>query len=261
MAIICSETRSIILLITYILLTLAIIPIQLVAVLLRIRLAKILPKFYHRMCASILGINVVVRGNQVRERPVLFAANHISYLDITALGSVVNGCFIAKAEIACWPLFGILAKLQRTIFIVRKRFAVIKHNADIADRLKSGDNLILFPEGTSGDGIRVMPFKSSFFAVAEHWSCGQPLVIQPVSIAYTMLNEVPLGRSLRPLFAWYGDMDFLPHLWTVAAMGKLTVVIDFHQPLTATEAGSRKALASKVQEEVAVGLARANAGR
>ncbi|AHC73404.1 1-acylglycerol-3-phosphate O-acyltransferase [Candidatus Endolissoclinum faulkneri L5] len=261
MAIICSETRSVILLVTYVLLTLAIIPIQLIAVLLRIRLAELLPRFYHRMCASLLGIRVVVRGKQVRERPVLFVANHVSYLDIIALGSVVNGCFIAKAEVAFWPLFGILAKLQRTIFIVRKRFAVVEHSADIANRLESGDNLILFPEGTSGDGTRVMPFKSAFFAVAEHWSHRQPLVIQPVSIAYTMLNEVPLGRSLRPLFAWYGDMDFLPHLWTVAAMGKLTVVIDFHQPLTVAEGGSRKVLASKVQEEVAIGLARANAGR
>ncbi|SDF74969.1 lysophospholipid acyltransferase family protein [Thalassobaculum litoreum] len=256
-----SETRAAIRLTTYLLLTLSLIPVQAFAVLFRLRLAERLPRFYHRLCTRILGIQVVVRGRRVRERPVLFVANHVSYLDITALGSVVTGGFIAKSEVAGWPLFGILAKLQRTVFIARKRTAVAKHGDEIAQRLEAGDNLILFPEGTSGDGTRVLPFKSAFFSVAERRPRGQALTVQPVSIAYTRLNEVPLGRGLRPFFAWYGDMDLLPHLWTVAALGKLTVVIEFHAPVTVDEVGSRKALATKVQDQVAGGLARANAGR
>ncbi|WPZ35590.1 lysophospholipid acyltransferase family protein [Thalassobaculum sp. OXR-137] len=256
-----SETRAAIRLTAYLLLTVALMPVQAVAVMLRLRLAERLPRFYHRLCTRILGIQVIVRGRRVRERPVLFVSNHVSYLDITALGSAVTGCFIAKSEVAGWPLFGLLAKLQRTVFIARKRTAVAKHGDEIAERLEAGDNLILFPEGTSGDGTRVLPFKSAFFAVAERRPGGRPLTVQPVSIAYTKLNEVPLGRGLRPFFAWYGDMDLAPHLWTVAALGKLTVVIEFHQPVTVDEAGSRKALASRVQEQVAAGLARANAGR
>lgn len=256
-----SETRAAVRLSAYLLLTFALIPVQAIAVLLRLRLAERLPRFYHRLCTRILGIRVVVHGRRVRERPVLFAANHVSYLDITALGSVVTGCFIAKSEVAGWPLFGVLAKLQRTVFIARKRTAVAKHGDDIARRLEAGDNLILFPEGTSGDGTRVLPFKSAFFSVAERRPRGRALTVQPVSIAYTRLNEVPLGRGLRPFFAWYGDMSLLPHLWTVAALGKLTVVIEFHTPVTIDEAGSRKALATKVQDQVAGGLARANAGR
>jgi 1-acyl-sn-glycerol-3-phosphate acyltransferase len=256
-----SQTRAAIRLSLYLSLTFALIPVQAVAVLLRLRLAERLPRFYHRLCTRILGIRVVVRGRRVRERPVLFVANHVSYLDITALGSVVTGCFIAKSEVAGWPLFGLLAKLQRTVFIARKRTAVARHGDDIADRLEAGDNLILFPEGTSGDGTRVLPFKSAFFAVAERRPGGRPLTVQPVSIAYTRLNEVPLGRGLRPFFAWYGDMELAPHLWTVAALGQLTVDVEFHPPITVDEAGSRKALATKVRAQVAGGLARANAGR
>jgi len=256
-----SETRAIVRLSAYLALTLALAPVQLIAVALRLRFAERLPRIYHRLCARVLGIRIVVRGRRVRERPVLFAANHVSYLDITALGAVVTGCFIAKAEVAGWPFFGVLAKLQRTVFIARKRTAVAKHGDDIADRLDAGDNLILFPEGTSGDGTRVLPFKSALFAVAERRPDGKPLTVQPVSIAYTRLNGVPLGRGLRPFFAWYGDMDLAPHLWTVAALGKLTVVIEFHPPLTLDEAGSRKALAGAARERVARGVARANAGR
>ncbi len=256
-----SETRAIVRLTAYVLLTLALAPVQLVALALRLRLAERLPRIYHRLCARVLDIRIVVRGRRVRERPVLFVANHVSYLDITALGAVVTGCFVAKAEVAGWPFFGLLAKLQRTVFVARRRTAVARHGDDIAERLDAGDNLILFPEGTSGDGTRVLAFKSGLFAVAERRPGGRPLTVQPVSIAYTRLNGVPLGRGLRPFFAWYGDMDLAPHLWTVAALGKLTVVIEFHPPLTVDEAGSRKALAGRARERVADGLARANAGR
>lgn len=256
-----SETRAAIRLAGYVGLTLLLIPVQAVALLLRLPLAERLPRIYHRLCARILGINVVVRGRRVRERPVLFAANHVSYLDITALGAVVPGSFIAKSEVAQWPFFGLLAKLQRTVFVARRRSAVGAHSDDISRRLEHGDNLILFPEGTSGDGTRVLPFKSAFFSVAERRSGDRPLTVQPVSIAYTRLNGVPLGRGLRPFFAWYGDMALVPHLFTVAALGQLTVVIEFHQPLSLETAGSRKALAAEVQSRVAEGVARANAGR
>lgn len=256
-----SESRAVIRLTVYFLLTLALIPVQAVALMLRLKLAERLPRFYHRLCARILGFRIVVRGRRVRERPVLFAVNHVSYLDITVLGAVMTGCFVAKEEVAGWPLFGLLAKLQRSVFIARRRSAVARHGDDISERLEAGDNLILFPEGTSSDGTRVLPFKSALFAVAQGRPHGEPLKVQPVSIAYTRLNGVPLGRGMRPFFAWYGDMDLLPHLWTVAALGQLTVVVELHPPITLEEAGSRKALAATVHERVSRGLARANAGR
>ena len=96
-------------------------------------------------------------------------------------------------------------------------------------RLEAGDNLILFPEGTSNDGNRVLPFKSAFFGIAENPGQGQAAgTVQPVSIAYTRLNGIPMGRPYRPFYAWYGDMELASHLWNVAGLGNATIAIQFH---------------------------------
>ena len=99
---------------------------------------------------------------------MLFAANHVSYLDITVLGSLLDASFIAKTEVAGWPLFGWLARLQRSVFIDRRARSTAHQRDSIAARLAAGEALILFPEGTSGDGNRLLPFKSALFSVADH---------------------------------------------------------------------------------------------
>ena len=128
---------------------------------------------------------------------------------------------------------------------------------EIAGRLASRDALILFPEGTSGDGNQVLPFKSALFSVAD----GVPLAVQPVSIAYTRLDGMPIGRYLRPLFAWYGAMALMPHLWTVVGLGTIEIVVEFHPPTTLAECGSRKALALYCRERIVGGVAAALSGR
>jgi lyso-ornithine lipid O-acyltransferase len=256
-----SRARGVWRLVQYGLLTLILLPVQMVAVALRLRLAERLPRFYHRLCLRLLGFDLVVNGRRLRDRPVLFVCNHVSYLDIMVLGSVITGSFIAKAEVAGWPGFGLLAKLQRTVFVERRRSAVARHGDAIAERLKVRDNLILFAEGTSTDGTRVLPFKSGLLAAAEREVDGRPLKVQPVSIAYTRLNGMPLGRGLRPFLAWYGDMELAPHLWDVVALGRITVVVEFHDPTSLEEAGSRKALAIVCRDRVAGGVSRANSGR
>ena len=256
-----SRPRGVLRLAAYLALTLSLIPVQAAAVALGLRLAERLPRFYHRLCTRILGFRVVVRGRRLTESPVLYVCNHVSYLDITILGSVVTGCFVAKSEVAGWPGFGLLAKLQRTVFVERRRSAVARHGDAIAERLKAGDNLILFAEGTSSDGTRVLPFKSGLLAAAECRVDGGALQVQPVSIAYTRLNGMPLGRGLRPFLAWYGDMELVPHLWEVVALGRATVVVESHAPTPLAEAGSRKALAGACRGVVAAGVARANSGR
>lgn len=256
-----SRPLGILRLVAYLTLTLVLLPVQMVAVALGLRLAERLPRFYHRLCTRILGFRVVVRGRRLRERPVLFVCNHVSYLDIMMLGSIITGCFVAKSEVAGWPGFGLLAKLQRSVFVERRRTAVAEHGDAIADRLAAGDNLILFAEGTSSDGTRVLPFKSGLLAAADREVAGKPLKVQPVSIAYTRLNGMPIGRALRPFLAWFGDMDLAPHLWEVVALGRVTVVVEFHAPTSLAEAGSRKSLATLCRDRVAAGVSRANAGR
>jgi lyso-ornithine lipid O-acyltransferase len=207
-----------------------------------------------------LGLWVRAGVRPLPARPVLFAANHISYLDITVLSSLLAASFVAKTEVAKWPLFGWLAKLQRSVFVDRKVRSTAEQRDSIAARLAAKDALILFPEGTSGDGNRVLPFKSALFSVADHAATG-PVVVQPVSVAYTRLDGMPIGRALRPLFAWYGSMAMAPHLWTMLGLGTVEVVVEFHPPTTLAECGSRKTLARYCEERVSAGLDAALSGR
>ena len=244
----------------YLAFTLLLMPVQAIGLILRQRWVATFPRFYHRWCCRILGLRVRRIGRPTAVRPVLFASNHVSYLDITILSSLIAGSFIAKHEVARWPLFGWLAKLQRSVFIDRQVRSTAQQRDSIAERLAAGDALILFPEGTSGDGNRVLPFKSALFSVADHSATG-PVTVQPVSIAYTRLNSMPIGRRYRPLFAWYGAMAMAPHLWRVIGLGTIEVVVEFHPATTLAACGSRKMLARYCEERVTNGLAGALTGR
>lgn len=243
----------------YLMWTLLLIPVQAVILLFHPRLSTKLPIFYHRVCARILGFNVVVHGQMTASRPAMFVCNHTSYVDITVLASIIPGSFVAKAEIAGWPFFGMLAKLQRTVFIDRRGSRAAEHRDDIMKRLAAGDRLILFPEGTSSDGNRVLTFKSALFGVAERDE-GNGLALQPVSVAYTRLDGMPIGRGFRPYCAWYGEMSMVDHMWELIGLGTITVEVTFHEPVTIGQFGSRKSLAEHCQNVVSVGLATAIAG-
>jgi 1-acyl-sn-glycerol-3-phosphate acyltransferase len=257
-----SPLRATLRLIVYLALTLSLIPVQAAALGLGSRLAERLPTFYHRLCCRILGITVERRGVPSTARPTLFVCNHTSYIDITVLSSAMPVSFVAKAEVAGWPLFGLLAKLQRTVFVDRKRGSTLEQRDGISARLAAGDNLMLFPEGTSDDGNRILPFRSALFSVAENRDGSrEPLVVQPVSLAYTRLDGFPLGYAMRPLIAWYGDMAMGSHLWRLAGLGKLTATVEFHRAVTIAEFRSRKGLAEHCQRMVASGVAAALAGR
>ncbi|MEM7441949.1 MAG: lysophospholipid acyltransferase family protein [Pseudomonadota bacterium] len=209
-----------------------------------------------------MGIDVKVRGRISREQPTLFVSNHVSYMDIPVLGSLIEGSFVAKTEVGTWPGFGTLARLQRTVFVNRgKRSSSAKQRDSMIDRLRDGDNLILFPEGTSSDGNRTLPFKSALFAVASMEIDDKPLTVQPITISCTHLDGIPLGRWLRPIYAWYGDMELPSHLWELAGVGKLRVQVQFHAPMTVRDIGSRKALANACWQKISLGLSAANAGR
>jgi 1-acyl-sn-glycerol-3-phosphate acyltransferase len=241
--------------------TLSLMPMQGVGLALGRPWSRTLPAFYHRWCCRILGFRVRTIGAPTAERPVLFVSNHVSYTDITVLGSLIVGSFIAKAEVARWPLFGWLAKLQRTVFVDRRVRSTRLQRDAMTERLAAGDALILFPEGTSGDGNRVLPFKSALFSAAEKMQELVPIAVQPVSIAYTRLDGMPLGRVLRPLFAWYGTAKLAPHLWSMLGLGTVEVVVEFHPPTFIADCGSRKALARYCHARIAGGMAAALAGR
>ncbi len=224
-------------------------------------LQRALILWHHGINCRIAGFRVEVRGEPRREHPTLFVCNHISYFDIPIIGALIDGCFVAKSEVRTWPVIGIMAKLQRSVFIERVARRAADHRNELLDRLEGGDNLILFPEGTSSDGNGVLPYKSSLFAIAQSAVKGRPVVVQPVSIAYTKLDGMPLGRYLRPFFAWYGDMDLASHLWQALALGRCTVVVEFHPTVTIADFGSRKALSEHCQRMATEGVAAAISDR
>lgn len=256
-----SIPRAVFRLVGYLAVTLPLMPLQALLLALRSPSARHLPHLYHRLVCRILGIELEIHGTVSPSHPTLFVSNHVSYLDIEALSAAVPTCFVAKREVARWPLFGWLARLQRTVFVERRSNGVAQERDDLARRLDDGENVVLFAEGTSGDGNRLRPFKSALFSVAERSVHGRPLLVQPISVAYTRLDGMPIGRQWRPFFAWYGAMDLAPHLWHVLGLGRLTVTLVFHPPLTLAEAGSRKALAAQCQRVIAAGLEAANSGR
>ncbi len=220
-------------------------------------------RVYWAMMCRAMGIRRRVVGVQARNegRPVLFVSNHTSWLDIMTLGGTLLGCFVAKAEVGTWPIVRVIARLGRTVFVSRKAAETGRERDDMRARLAGGDNLILFPEGTSSDGARTLAFRSPFFSVAEARAgagtgtgTGQPL-IQPVSIVYDRVDGLPVGRAARPISSWYGDMDLGGHFYRLAAYRRLRATILLHEPIDPANYPSRKALSLAVWGIVAAGAA------
>jgi 1-acyl-sn-glycerol-3-phosphate acyltransferase len=235
--------------------TVPLMPVQWAAVALKRPLRRRIPVFYHRVMCALLGVRVRVIGKPMHAHPLLIVANHASWLDISVITSAAPVVFVAKREIASWPFFGLLAKLQRSVFVDRERRAKTGEvNAEIAQRLAEGDPVVLFGEGTSSDGNRVLPFRTALIgaardalAAAEHV---QQVWIQPLSLAYVNFQGLPMGRQRRPLAAWYGDMDLVPHLSGVCKRGAFDVVLTWGEPVAYSGETDRKALAKQLESSV-----------
>lgn len=231
-----------------------------------------IPVLFHRIMRWLLGLRVTVTGAPAQGGPVLIVANHVSWLDIVALGSVAPLSFVAKSEIAGWPVIGWLAKLQRSVFVDRARKSeTAAVNRDIAQRLAAGEAIVLFPEGTTGDGNRLQRFRSALLgAVCDSMAASQevqpahdtqpaqgspaqgtlPIRVQPVSIVYARVCGMPAGRHQRPELAWYGDMELAPHLLAFLALPGVDARISFGEPVEVTPEADRKTLAGAMETAI-----------
>ena len=210
------------------------------------------PRLWHRMVARLIGLRIHVHGRPAEGRPLLIAANHVSWTDIMALGAVTDAHFIAKAEVAGWPVFGRLARLQRTVFVDRTRPRRAGEQAgEIAARLARGEPMVLFPEGTTSDGNTLLPFKSTLFAAAQ-MAMGEEsgAAIQPVAIVYTRLHGMPMSRRERMRAAWIGEQTLVPHLADLVRRGGIGVAIHFGEPVAFGPGADRKAIARQAEERV-----------
>jgi lyso-ornithine lipid O-acyltransferase len=242
--------------------TLLSMPVQALLIALPGRGKVVFARIYWSMMCRLLGMKVRVIGprlarDAVSGRPIVYVSNHSSWLDILVLGGRLDACFISKAEVTRWPLISWIARLGRTVYVRRQRTSTGRERDDMRGRLAGGDNLILFPEGTSSDGSRVLPFRSAFLSIAELpvTPDGRPPLVQPVSVVYDRLGYLPAGRANRPLFAWYGDMDIGSHFWRLAQHRGLRATVLLHAPLDPATYPSRKALALATWTTVADGAA------
>lgn len=233
--------------------TATLIPLQWLAVRFRWRLRRAIPVVYHRAVCRLLGVRLTVSGAPASAQRLLIAANHSSWLDIPVLTTLAPMVFVAKREVGTWPLFGLLARLQRSVFVDRERRGRTRDAAnEMAARLAEGDPVVLFAEGTSSDGNRVLPFRSSLIGAANAAMRDgvHEVVVQPLALVYTRIHGLPTGRRDRPRLAWYGDMDLLPHLANAVRAGAVDAAVVWGEPIAIGPDSDRKRLAATLETEV-----------
>ena len=242
----------------FMVLTVPLMPVQAALVRLSPANARRFPHWYHKKVCRLLGVRLRIEGAVVPDVPVLLVSNHTSWLDIPVLSAVAPVSFVGKKEVAGWPFVSALARLQRTVFVDRERRAAAGEAAgEIMSRLEAGDTIVLFAEGTSSDGNRVLPFKTSLFAAAKPTARGggnapskRDAVVQTLSIVYKRLHGVPIGRADRAIVGWYGDMEMTSHAWALLKAGPLDVTIRISPPVSLDAFSDRKELAARSEAEV-----------
>ena len=230
------------------------------------RLAAHMPVLFSSCLCGILRINIRSHGAPVARAPQLIVANHVSWTDILVLGTSKPLCFLAKHEVASWPVLGRLARLQGTVFVDRQRPGGVRAvNAQMARRMGSGESVVLFAEATTSDGTRVHRFRSSHFAAASDLMHQDPqvshVVVQPVAIVYARRNGLLLGRMGRADLAWYGEMTMLPHLWSLLCGGPVDCEVVFVQPIAYQRGENRKVITRRAEQSVRQASTAAIGGR
>ena len=217
------------------------------------RMPARLPAFFHRLACRVMGVVVDVRGTMHAGQTV-WIANHLSYLDILAIGSVARCSFVAKDDVRGWPVFGRLARLQDTVFISRTSRRAADVGLALSAALDNGRSLVVFPEGTTSDGTAVLPFKSSLFEVfvADHARAG--VTLQPLTVSVESIDGRNVDPTNRDLYAYHGDASLGPHLLRFLGTKGARVRLTFHAPLRDDTTVSRKTLASAAHIVVASGL-------
>ncbi|MGF1501283.1 MAG: lysophospholipid acyltransferase family protein [Paracoccaceae bacterium] len=205
-------------------------------------------RLWARLGLVLFGLRLQVRGRPIARGALV--ANHCSWLDIFALRAVRLIYFVSKADVADWAGVGFVAKVTGTVFIERRRSHAKRQEEVLLERIAADQVLAFFPEGTSTDGLRVLPFKSSLFSAFFHEDHAEDVMIQPVSIRYRPDPGTGLPENF---YGWWGSMGFGAHIWQVLCRSNGTADLTFHAPVRPPDFANRKALAEHCQRMVAEG--------
>ena len=240
------------------------IPIQFVWSRLRLPGWSIIPHWFHKVGCVFLGLEVTVLGTPSHDRPTLIVSNHISWTDIVAIGSVAEVTFVAKQEIARWFFVGFMASLQRTLFVDRKRRTDARRTTEeMARRMADGGAVLLFAEGQSDIGTHVLPFRSALVGAAQQAMVeagAKEVMIQPLTIAYSRLQGLPVGRTDRNLIAWIRGKSVGQNIREILTGGVKAVTLAFGEPRPLTQGADRKAVTREAEREVRRMLVALNRG-
>jgi len=202
-----------------------------------------------KLSLLIMGLRLTVRGKWMKQNGAIIS-NHSSWIDIFTLNAAKRIYFVAKSEVANWPLIGWLSRATGTVFIARRSLDAKIHLGIFAERLKAGHKLMFFPEGTSNDGLRVLSFKSTLFEAYFVPDLRDSLFIQPVTVKYS----APAGQDAR-FYGWWGDMALAPHLLKTLAQAKQgSVLLIYHAPVAVADFDNRKELAKYCEQVVRDGM-------
>ncbi len=241
----------------YVVLTLLVIPLQAIWIVFfnNTKHQYRLVQLYGKLTCLIFAIKIKFTGQIEQHDKLVFVGNHISYIDIITLGSFMNATFIAKSEVAGWPLFGWLARISKTVFITRTREAAPQAILDIKQRILENTSLILFPEATSTQGTSVHPFKSTMFELFLDSDIKDDLIIQPFTISVARVDgKPPQSNNDLDAYAWHGDMTLVPHLWALGKRTSVTLNVIMHPSRPASGYTNRKKFALDCHTDVAGAL-------
>jgi 1-acyl-sn-glycerol-3-phosphate acyltransferase len=226
------------------------------------RLGRTLTVAFHRLLCFTVDARLRRHGAPSLAPRRLIVANHVSWLDIPLLGAIEPMTFLAKKEVGGPFLGRQAALLQGIVFVDRQRKrGLAEVNANMASAMRAREPVLLFAEATTGDGNRLLRFRSSHFeAIRQADAQDCEAVVQPVFLHYSGIAGLPVARSDRPIVAWYGDMTFLPHLWRFLRAGGATCEVFYGDPIPVQVSGSRKTLAQATERAVRGLAERARAG-
>ena len=224
---------------------------QAVALRLGLPLSRRLPVLFHRFLLALGGVRVHASGEPSARRPLLLVANHVSWLDIVTLTALQPVRFVSKAEVRSWPLIGWLARLQRSVFIDRgDRTTVAGKASEVVQALRAGDLVVVFPEGTTSDGRRVLFFKSGLMGAVREAMGEEALFVQPLAIAHTHAHGLPMGWAKRPLAAYPGRVRLMDSLRAVVSLAALDIHVDWGEVQPYPRGTPRKPFAAALEGRV-----------
>lgn len=256
--------RSLFFIFIYLPFLVVVLPLQFLITWFNLPFWHFFPRIFHRLGCVFVGLRVKVIGVPEVGRPTLLVSNHISWTDIVSIGSAADVTFVAKSEIRDWFFVGFMAAMQKTLYVDRKRRGdTHRASREMGARLAGGGAVLVFAEGQSDTGAHVLPFRSALVGAAQHAMIeagAKDVVIQPVTIAYTRLQGLPVSRTDHSLIRWAKSRSFAQNVREILSGGIREVTVAFGTPMPLAEGADRKVVTKAAENEVRKMLVALNRG-